>query len=621
MSLVQALNTALAGLQVTQSGLSVVAGNVANVQTPDYVRKALVQAQTAAGDTISVRVAAINRELDELLLTQWRTETSGGAYADTIDRLYQQLQFVYGAPGASNGLDAMFNDFTAALQGLIASPNSAAAQNTVISAARLLAQQLNAMSAGIQTLRTAAEQSIAAGVAAANDALQLIAQINAQISTMQPGTAEVATLLDRRDAYINQLAQLMNVKVVKGDNNQVSVYTSNGIQLVGASAMQLSFDAHGTLTPDATWNIDPNLRGVGTITLTAPGGGNSIDLIAAGAFASGEIGAYLQMRDRLLPQAQTQLDEFAARMAQAVSDLTVAGTAVTAGPQSGFEVDVGALRSGNTVQLTYTDAGSVAHKITIVRVDDPAALPLADTVTADPNDQVIGVDFSGGMASVVAQLTAALGATGLDFSNPTGTVLRVLNDPGGTISVDTLSATQTVTSLASGNVQLPLFMDGTNVYSGAIAANGSQLTGFAARIGVNSALIANPANLIVFQNSPLTPAGDPTRPLFLYDRLANAAFTFSPTAGIGGTTAPFSGSLSSYIGQIMTVQGQAAANASSLKQGQEIVVNALQQRLNQQSGVNIDQEMVTLLNLQSAYSANARVLNAVKEMFEMLLSM
>jgi flagellar hook-associated protein 1 FlgK len=619
MSLIQALNTALAGLQVTQSGLSVVAGNVANVQTPDYVRKALVQVQTGAGDIISVRVAAINRELNELLQAQWRTESSGGAYADTIDRLYHQLQVVYGAPGSPSGLDAMFNNLTAALQGLIASPNSPAVQNTVISSARLLAQQLNAMSAGIQTLRSAAEQSIAAGVAAANDALQNIAQINEKIGSLQPGTAEIASLMDARDAYINQLARLMNVKVVKGDNNQVSVYTNNGIQLVGATAMLMSFDARGTLTPAAVWSSDPSLRGVGTITLTAPGGGNSIDLIAAGVFASGEIGAYLQMRDQILPQAQMQLDEFAARMAQAVSDLTTAGTAVTSGSQSGFETDVAAMLPGNSIRLTYTDAGSVTHTITIVRVDDPAALPLPDSVTADPNDQVIGVDFSGSMAAVVAQLTSALSSTGLQFSNPSGTVLRVLNDVGGTISVDALLTNRTMTSVTSGNAQLPLFMDGANVYSGAISSGGLQLTGFAARIGVNDALLTNPANLVAFQSS--TPAGDPTRPLFLFDQLANAAYTFSPAVGIGGPAAPFSGTLSSYVAQMMTVQGQAAANASSLKEGQEIVVNALQQRLNQESGVNIDQEMINLLNLQSAYGANARVMNAVREMFEMLLSM
>jgi len=51
------------------------------------------------------------------------------------------------------------------------------------------------------------------------------------------------------------------------------------------------------------------------------------------------------------------------------------------------------------------------------------------------------------------------------------------------------------------------------------------------------------------------------------------------------------------------------------------VVNALQQRLNQESGVNIDQEMTNLLNLQAAYSANARVFSAVKEMFATLMNM
>ena len=50
-------------------------------------------------------------------------------------------------------------------------------------------------------------------------------------------------------------------------------------------------------------------------------------------------------------------------------------------------------------------------------------------------------------------------------------------------------------------------------------------------------------------------------------------------------------------------------------------LSKLQQRLNQESGVNIDQEMTSLLNLQSAYGANARVFSVVKEMFATLLNM
>jgi hypothetical protein len=76
---------------------------------------------------------------------------------------------------------------------------------------------------------------------------------------------------------------------------------------------------------------------------------------------SGEIGAYLQMRDTILPQAQNQLDELANQMSQALSNQTTSGTAVTSGSQSGYSVDVGSLLPGNTLQRTYTDSSSTQH--------------------------------------------------------------------------------------------------------------------------------------------------------------------------------------------------------------------------------------------------------------------
>ena len=60
---------------------------------------------------------------------------------------------------------------------------------------------------------------------------------------------------------------------------------------------------------------------------------------------------------------------------------------------------------------------------------------------------VVGVNFSAGMGSVVSQLNAALG-TNLQFSNPSGTVLQVLNNGSGQ-HVNSLSATSTVTSLTA----------------------------------------------------------------------------------------------------------------------------------------------------------------------------
>jgi flagellar hook-associated protein 1 FlgK len=123
----------------------------------------------------------------------------------------------------------------------------------------------------------------------------------------------------------------------------------------------------------------------------------------------------------------------------------------------------------------------------------------------------------------------------------------------------------------------------------------------------------------VYQTSPLTAAGDATRPNFILDRLTNGILDFSPQAGVGTASAPFSGSLQSYMRQMISQQGEAASTADSLKQGQDIVVNTLQQRFADKSNVNIDEEMANLLKLQTAYGANARVLSAVRDMLDQLL--
>ena len=85
MSLTGTLNTALAGLQVSQQALQIVGGNVANQQTPGYVRKTLTQIATGGGTTISVRSTSIDRQLDTLIQGQLRQATSGGSFADKLD--------------------------------------------------------------------------------------------------------------------------------------------------------------------------------------------------------------------------------------------------------------------------------------------------------------------------------------------------------------------------------------------------------------------------------------------------------------------------------------------------------------------------------------------------------
>ena len=620
MSLTQSLSTALAGLRVTQAGLSVVAGNVANANTAGYITKNLNQiAVSSAGAGDSVRVDSINRVLDQFVQAQLRTESSGGAFATQLASFHDQLQRIYGQPGSTTTFDAIFNDFTTAAQALSTSPDSPATRTALLGAAQALAQQLNSMTNTVQALRGQADLGIANDVVLANQALQKIASINQQLATGGADDNTATVLEDQRDQAIDQLAKLMDVRVVQGANNQVTVYSGAGFQLAGTDASQLVFNTTGTITPSMQWNANPATSGLSTIGLRGPDG-SITDLLAADGIRSGELAAYVEMRDRTLVQAQDQLDELAAQMSKALSDLTTNGTAVTVGPNAGFTVDIANVLPGNTVDITYTDASSVQHKITVVRVEDPAALPLPNSLTADPNDRVVGVSFVGGAAAVAARLTAALGSTGLQFSNPSGSLLQVLNG-GLATTVDALSATATMTSLTSGNPQLPLFTDATVPFTGEITSGGRQMTGFAGRIAVNPVLFTDPTRLVVFNTAPPTPIGDATRPNFISSQLTSASFRFSPATGIGGSAAPFNGTLSAFIGQIVGFQGQAANAATNLKDGQDIVVNALQQRFTDKSGVSIDLEMSRLLTLQNTYGANARVMTTAKQMFETLLQM
>src|SRR3954463_15703691 len=182
MGLTQSLSTALSGLQVNQASISLVASNVANADTPGYVRKTLQQvAAVANGTSVGVRIGDIQRTLDAYIQRQLRIENAGANYADTRANMSSRLQDVYGQPGSNNALDTIYNNFTSSLQALAATPDDASIRATVISSAQVLTQQLNQMTSSVQGLRGDAELGISNAVGQANNAMSQIAALNQQI--------------------------------------------------------------------------------------------------------------------------------------------------------------------------------------------------------------------------------------------------------------------------------------------------------------------------------------------------------------------------------------------------------------------------------------------------------
>ena len=624
MGLSQALSTAMSGLRATQASIALVGSNVANAETPGYVRKTAIQVAGTNGDYgSSVLLNGVDRQLDQYLQTQLRTETSGAAYADIRATFLANLQNVYGNPAETGTIEDSFNKLLTGFQGLSTSPDSQSARIGAVAAAQTMAQTLNATTQGIQNLRANAEMGINDSVTTANNAMAQIAFINNQLQSGGKTDAATASLLDQRDQYITQLSEMMDIRTVVNDLNQVTVFTNSGVQLVGTEAAQLSFNPQGTMTPNTLYNpTDPAKSNVGTITINFPHGG-SFDLVSTKSIRSGKIAAYLELRDNTLVKAQAQVDQFAAAMSSAPSDKTTAGTAAPAsGTQAGYDLDLAELQSGNVIHVTYKDnTTGVTHNLSIVRVDDPSVLPLSNTATLDPNDEVLGINFSGGMGSVISQLNAALGTSAnLQFSNPSGSTLRVLDD-GAPNRSDVLAAsvTTTISSLTSGNAQLPLFTDNGGLFTGAITANGSQQIGLAGRISVNLGLLGDPSRAIVFSTSPLTAAGDTTRADFVLTQLQTGNYRYSPQTGIGTTGTPFTGTLTNFAKQFISQQGEAATAAKQLADGQAVVLNTLQKKVTDASGVNIDDELAHLLALQNAYSANARVMSSIKQMYDTLI--
>ncbi len=276
MSLGSALATAMSGLRANQAALSIVSSNIANAQTPGYVAQNVNQVEVASGDGgASVAVTGVSRTLDQFIQTQLRTETSGGAYADQTANILGQLQSVYGTPGNSGTLETAFSNFTTALQGLSANSGSQSAQVAVLTAAQSLAQQLNTTSQGIQSLRSNVEQDIGNSATQANADMTQIAQINTQLQGMNPTDPAAATLMDQRDSAINQLSKLMDIRATTDTSNQTNVFTTTGIQLVGAGqASQFTFSSPGTLGASSLYNTDPTKSGVGSLTIKLPNGAN-----------------------------------------------------------------------------------------------------------------------------------------------------------------------------------------------------------------------------------------------------------------------------------------------------------------------------------------------------------
>ena len=273
------------------------------------------------------------------------------------------------------------------------------------------------------------------------------------------------------------------------------------------------------------------------------------------------------------------------------------------------------LQDGNEFTFSYNQSG-VSKTVRVLRVDDTSKLPI-DYVDAN-GARVIGLDFSGGPASIAGQLQAKVGS-GLQVTNPSGSTIRIMDDgAAGTTDMVSMRSRATVTGTQAGDLPINLFTDyGDTAFTNSLANKGQKL-GFASRIAVNSTIARD--NRLLVQYTPGTPLGDSDRVDLLLSNLENLRFAGGQGSVAQSAGSHLAGNVSDLISQSINTVGNMASSAISESDTEQMTLDALGNRLESEYGVDVDEEMARLMELQNAFAANARVMSVAQELIKDLMS-
>ncbi len=644
-SLNSALLIAASGLNANQVGIGVVSANVSNSQVQGYTAKSAPLETMMAGNVDSgVRTLALTRNVSRALLGAVQSASSANQQLSTESAFLQSFQNNFGAPGNTTNIAAQIGNLQNAFSALTVNPSDPTTQVQAISTAQNLAQQFNQIAQNIGQVREQADSQIATSVTNINNSLNQVFDLNQQIVQLKALGDSTADLEDQRDNAINAIAKEVNISTSTANNGAIYIQTGNGVSLLDATYNPanppLSFSATSVVLPQSSYYPPPS-----SSLSTAPLSGikvNGVDITAS--ITSGNIAGDLNIRDNLMPATQSQLDELGAQLitqfntndlqlftngtavlpssdsVQNAGGLAAAATSVTV--QSTTNLAAGmtmqfASQPGVTFQITSI-AGTTINFVklgTTTGIPAGVTIPQSDNITFGPAIPQLTAGAAGAVGSTTVTLTGAVGAQ-------TNMRIKFANDPTTYTITNVVPASPT-----PGTAQvITLQPDGGSSTTGlhvAVTTNEAisiqppvlGLVGLAANITVNSNVVNNPWRVRdgtrVQQPSTLT--GSNTLPTNIVS-MFNTLQTFTNNTGL-----PTSASLQNFGAAAIAFQANATATTKSNLDSASTIYNALNKQLQDQSGVNVDQQLSNMIQIQSSYEASARTITAIKQMLDQLL--
>lgn len=565
MTLFSSLQIANNALIASQLGIQVAGNNIANANTPGYVRERLVLApaptQRYGGLLLGlgVDVQAVVQQTDRFLESRLRAAGSDVAESEAQEQAYVQLEALIGELSDTD-LSTSLTSFFNSIHDVLNQPDSVSVRNLVVLQGRSLSDNVNRLDGRVREVRRDLDVQIADTAGQINSLTKAIAKLNAQITAVEGGgtsPSDAIGLRDSRSIALSELAKLIDIQAFEQTTGDVTVF-SGGDYLV----------FQGTSRDVGVVQTSDRGQAISAIHL--------VDTDAPIVSSGGRLGGLTQARDGVLGGFLDRLDSFAKTLIFEFNKLHAGGQGL-----SGLSTATSEFAVGNT-QAALDSAGLPFVAVNggfqvLVRNEQTGV-----TTTRDIRVDLNGLDGDTSLEDLAAQIDAIDG-------------LSATINSRGQLSLQADSSTLTFAF--------------TNDTSGVLAALGVN-TFFrgkgASDMGVQEAIAVSPARFAASRGGIDSDTANG-------EALANL-LTASLRSQGGASLATM---YDRFVGEVT----QGAEITRSVASGHRTFYSTLEGQLLAISGVNIDEEAIRLVAFQRAFQASARVVATISDLLETLINL
>ncbi|MCZ6683272.1 MAG: flagellar hook-associated protein FlgK [Planctomycetota bacterium] len=565
MGITSSLFIGRSALNAYQSALAVVGNNVANVATPGYTRlnpnlSSIPGLPSPSGQVgLGVRLASVRRNANEALEARLRSAISDQSSAGAVRAGFLRIEAILD-PLGDQDIGSLMSQFFNSAGALQNNPDNAAARGGLVNTASALAQKIRDQRVALLNQRTDLNREIEVIIGEADRIATNIASLNVQIASAEAGSAgQAGGLRDARNQLLSRLSEFFDVTVREQPGGSFSVYLGN--ESLVQSGLSRGLQASIETDADGLAIIVPRFKE---------------DNGLVGPF-SGEIAGLASARDTQIGGLLKRIDTLAIALIQEVNKIHASGQGL-----EGFTTLAG-LTDVTDPALALSTAN---NGLSLIPKTGSFFIDVKNDATGAVDRYQINIDLDGiGVDSTLNSVAADITAN---------TPLTATVDANGRLTL-TVPAGSSFT-----------FADDTSDFLAGAGLNVFFSGGDSSDIDVNS-LVANNLNLVAAAQSGFSGDGSNATALELMENSAVAALNGS--------------SLSEYYTSSI---GEVAVNSSAAQStavAATIVFESLSAQRESISGVNLDEEAVSLIRYQRAFEGAARFMGVVDSMLQTLLTL